>query len=349
MRTLVKIEILAACCVIAAALFFPAFLGEQHAEKTILLMDTVVKLSANGAQAEEAIEESLQRLQELDTLLQPKSEELERISRFAGKQPVKISPELFHILEVSQEYSKRTDGAWDVTAGKLVELWGIGTEHAKVPSEEEISVALQKVGWQHLQLDAGEQTAFLEIEGMKLDLGGIAKGYAADEVRRIYEQHGIKSGLINLGASSIYAVGQKEHRPWRIGIRHPRSENADTCLAVIPLSDAALSTSGDYERTLEENGKKYHHILNPKTGYPADEGIISNTIIVSGTAKDVGMLSDLLTTAVFVMGRESGKAFLETLPPEIQGAITSNDGKVLAVHKMSDKMEQIAEDFTLIK
>ncbi len=344
-----KLEIGAACCVIAAALFFPACIKEHHAEKTVLLMDTVVTLSANGAQAEEAIEESLQRLKELDTLLAPKSEELEQLSRSAGKQPVKISPELYHILEVSQEYSKRTDGAWDVTAGKLVELWGIGTEHARVPTEEEIAAALQKVGWEHLQLDADGQTAYLEREGMKLDLGGIAKGYAADEVRRIYEQHGIKSGLINLGASSIYAVGQKEGRDWRIGIRHPRSENTDTCLAIIPLSEAALSTSGDYERTLETDSKKYHHILNPKTGYPSDKGIISNTIIVSGTVKDAGMLSDLLTTAVFVMGSESGKTFLETLPPEIQGAITSSDGKILAVHKMADKMEQIAEGFTAVK
>ena len=139
-----------------------------------------------------------------------------------------------------------------------------------MPAAEELAVAKAKVGWQRLELDPETKSARLREPGMCLDLGGIAKGFAVDEIRKIYARHGIKDGLINLGASSLYAVGKNpKGERWRVGIRHPRSADPDVRLAVIPLTDQALSTSGDYERFFEQDGVRYHHILDPRTGAPA--------------------------------------------------------------------------------
>ena len=144
---------------------------------------------------------------------------------------------------------------------------------------------------------------------MAIDLGGIAKGYALDAVRAIYAAHGVKRGMISLGGSSLYALGKNEHGDdWRIGIRAPRGETAQDYLGILPLSDAALSSSGDYERYFEQDGQRYHHILDPRTGAPASSGLYGVTVILRGD--HAGMMSALLPTALFVLGEEKGRALL---------------------------------------
>lgn len=311
---------------------------EKTAKQTELVMDTVATLTATGAKSEQAVTEGLQRLKEIDAMASASGEgsDLQKLADAAGTgEWVPLHPEVFHMLEVSQEYSRKTAGAWDVTAGSLVQLWGIGTDKARVPSAAEIAAAKEKTGWQKLELQPETQSARLQEAGMCIDLGGIAKGFALDEVRRIYERHGIKNGLINLGASSLYAMGRNEKgENWRIGIRDPHSGEKDAVLTVAEVSDQALSTSGDYERYFEQDGVRYHHILDPRTGRPAQSGIRSDTIVVDGSIPDAGMLSDLLTTAVFVLGAEEGKAFLESLPPKIQGMICDQQMNRQTVHEM---------------
>lgn len=324
--------------------------GRQQVQRHEMLMDTVATLSAEGPQAREAVDEGMERLRELDAMASPAGvdSDLQKLAESAGSgQWVPLHAEVYHMLEVSQEYSRRTDGAWDVTTGPLVALWGIGTEHAHVPSAEEIAQARAHVGWQKLELQPETQSARLTESGMSLDLGGIAKGMALDEVRKIYDKHGIRNGLINLGASSLFALGNNDKgASWRIGIRHPRSSDPDTMLAVIPLSGQALSTSGDYERFFERDGIRYHHILDPRTGAPSRSGAMSDTIVVDGSLPDAGMLSDLLTTAVFVLGPEQGQDFLRRLPPEIHGMICSQDQILWPAHGLNDIIQQVHPDFT---
>lgn len=307
--------------------------NSRFVQKSELVMDTVAQLTAEGPEADLAVEESFARLRELEGILSNYREDSDaaRLRDSAGSgRWVKVSPEMYHLLEISRHYSELTNGAWDITAAPLVKLWGIGTDKARVPSPEEIEQARAKVDWRKLELDGRESARLLE-PGMELDLGGIAKGYALDEVRKIYEAHGIKNGLINLGSSSMYGMGtSREGKPWRIGLRHPRRDDPKEYLKVEELFDAALSTSGDYERYFEENGVRYHHIIDPRTGYPAwcgrevtaEERTVSVVVIADG--RDCGVKSDLLTTALFVLGKEQGGRLLKSLEAEnVQGEIVT--------------------------
>ena len=250
------------------------------------------------------------------------------------------------MLATAQDYAVKTNGAFDVTTKPLVDLWGIGTDHAKVPSPAELAAAQKLVGWQKLELNEEKQAARLQEKGMGVDLGGIAKGFAVDEVRKIYAKYGIANGLINLGGSSLYALGvNKEQTAWRIGIRHPRKEDAQEKMAVLPLKDAALSTSGDYERFFEAGGVRYHHILDPRTGRPAQSGAISVTIVADSSVPDGGMLTDLLTTAVFVLGPEQGIHFLQTMPHGIKGAIVDGRYQLWTTGDMAKELEDVSQDF----
>lgn len=322
---------------------------KEPVQKTVMVMDTVATLTAAGEQADAAVQESIGRLQELDAMASPQGagSDVKKLADAAGSgQWIPLHPEVYHMLEVSQEYSRISDGAWDVTTGPLVQLWGIGTERAHVPAAEELAAARAKVGWQKLELDPDTKSARLRDPGMRLDLGGIAKGVAIDEIRKIYARHGIKDGLINLGASSLYAVGKNpKGEGWRVGIRHPRSADPDVRLAVIPLTDQALSTSGDYERFFEQDGVRYHHILDPRTGAPAQSGAISDTIVVSGSLADAGMLSDLLTTTVFVLGPEAGRDFLARLPAEVSGMVCDQQYRLWLTPSFADSLQQIHGDF----
>ena len=336
------------CCVLLLLAVSGCGQQKESYEHSAVVMDTVVTLSATGPEAKAAVEESFARLKELEAMCSSTidTSDAARLKEAAGRDYVKLHPEVYHMLEVSEAYSAQSDGAWDVTMGPLVELWGIGTDQARVPAETEIRAALRLVGWQKLRLRAEEQSAMLAEPGMSIDLGGIAKGMAVDEVRRIYAAHQIKDGLINMGSSSLYALGKnKEGKAWNIGIKHPRSEENDTYLGIISLENQALSTSGDYERFFMQDGKRYHHILDPKTGYPAENGAMSDTIVVDGSAEDAGMLSDLLTTTVFVLGPQKGQKFLDSLPEEVQGEITGNDFHLYAVHGFVKLIRQMHKDF----
>ncbi len=315
-------------------------------QRSAVLMDTVITIRASGEQAEPAVEASMKRLEELDRML---SEEypgsaVNELNKAAGREYVRVPDEVWHILKISQKYSTLTDGAWDITLGKPIALWGIGTDHPRIPSDEDLDNARKSCGWQHLTLREEDQSVLLEQEGMAIHFGGIAKGYALDEIQKIFQAHGVENGLIDMGASSLCALGKNEKgTPWIIGIRHPRSEKS--LLAKLPLTNQMLSTSGDYERFFEEDGQRYHHILDPRTCRPADNGLTSVTVVISNSMEDAGMISDLLSTAVFVMGPRIGKDFLEQCPDGISAELTTADGKIMTVHGM--KLQEISKDYRL--
>ena len=286
--------------------------------RTFLAMDTVVVLTAVGDNAEAALSAAETRLRELESMadMHRADSDIGKLNAAAGLAAVPLHPEIYRILTIAQEYYRRTDGAWDVTVAPLTTLWQERTEGGELPTDEEIEQAQALVGGDKMVLDAERQTAYLPLAGMAVDLGGIAKGYALDEVRHIYENYGIESGLINLGSSSVCAVGQHNDRPWRIGIRNPRAAT-DEPARVISLTSATLATSGSYERGREINGEWYHHIINPHTGYPAAVNCTSVTVIVGNDDPNAGMAADALATAAFIVGHEQIAPLLAEYKAEI--------------------------------
>jgi thiamine biosynthesis lipoprotein len=184
-----------------------------------------------------------------------------------------------------------------------VKLWGIGTDHARLPEAGEIAAAKSFVGWKDIVLDEAKKTVFLRRKGMALDLGSTSKGFAADEVAKLIRAAGVKSALIDLGGNVLVLGSRPDGKSWRIGLQDPFSTERGSYLGIASLADKTMVTSGVYERFFIKDGKRYHHILDTKTGYPVDNGLMSVTII---TPKSFD--ADGFTTTIFALGRVRGMA-----------------------------------------
>ena len=251
------------------------------------------------------------------------------INKNAGIAPVNIPNDLFEVLEKAVFYAELSGGAFDPTVGPLVNLWGIGTDNQKIPDKREIEHALTLLGWRDIILDKEKGTAFLKRPGMELDLGAIAKGYAADEAAGIARKAEAAHAIIDLGGN-ITALGGRVGKngetaasPWRIGIQNPLGERG-SYIGVLLISEKSVVTSGVYERYFEYNGKKYHHILSTEDGYPVDNSLLSVTIVA-----DRSIDADGLSTAVFALGFDRGMALLEKIP-ETEAIFIFDDRSVYA-------------------
>ncbi|MDR0624112.1 MAG: FAD:protein FMN transferase [Treponema sp.] len=234
--------------------------------------------------------------------------DVRRINANAGIKPVKVSEDLIGVLERALYYAGLSNGAFDPTVGPLVKLWGIGTEEARIPGEGEIQAALDLVNWRDVLIDREEGTVFLRKPGMALDLGAIAKGYAADEAAALAEKNGVRRAIIDLGGN-IFALGSREQdAPWRIGLQDPAGERG-TYLGILPVRNKSVVTSGVYERFFEAEDRRYHHILSTQNGRPVDNGLLAVTIIA-----DRSIDADALSTAVFSLGWEKGRLLVEAVP-----------------------------------
>ena len=336
---------LIACISIVLNFSSCASINKQSYQKSNIVMDTAVTLSAYGKDSKEAVEESFKKLDEIDEMASTtiSGSDVYKINNCSGKSYVKVHPEILKMIEMAIEYSKLSDGAFDITLGPIINLWGIGTDNERLPSDEEIKSKLKLVGYD--QISINDNSIMLKKEGMAIDLGGIAKGFAADEVLKIYKKYNIENGLINLGSSSIYALGKnKDNNQWSVGIKHPRSEESNDYMGIIKLSNESLSTSGDYERCFIKDNKRYHHIIDPRTGYPVDNGVMSDTIVIGEKTQDNGMLSDILTTTVFALGPEKGLKLVESLP-NVSCEITTADYKVYTSEGFKDKIANLHKDF----
>lgn len=293
-------KVFAAILMLTAIFIFSRDLNYERSEK---MMGTVVTLKASGVFARAAVDESFA---EISRLVENVKADVENLNAAAGTgEFVKISPEVFEMLQLSQRYSELTGGAFDVTVGAAVDLWRNARRNQVLPSPEEIAAVRNLVGFKHLQLNEG--SARLDLAGVKVNLGGVGKGYGVDLARKIFSRYGITDGLINFGTSSIFAFGRK-----RIGIRNPRDGTG--IYKVIELSDSALSTSGDYEQFFIVDGQRYHHIIDPKTCMPSDNGIASVTVTLEGTLENSGAVADILSTSILILGAENG---MQDLPAEI--------------------------------
>jgi len=233
--------------------------------------------------------------------------EINKLNESSGITPVAVSNETYEVVKKGLKYSSISHGSFDITIGPLVKLWGIGTDNARVPSQQEIEDAKGLVGYSMISTDDSSKSVYLQKPGMSLDLGGVAKGYAADEIAEYLKAHGVSRAIINLGGN-VMAVGSKDAgTPWKIGVQNP-FDSRGSYIGTVAVSDSTVVTSGIYERYFESESKLYHHILSPFTGYPVDNGLSSVTIIAKSSAD-----ADALSTSVFSLGLEKGMELAESL------------------------------------
>ena len=291
-----------------------------------------------------------QRLREIDQTMSARTgivnigdSSLMEINQNAGIAPVKIGSGLLEVLEKAKYYAEISGGAFDPTVGPLVNAWGIGTESERIPEPQEINRALSLINWQDLIIDREQGTAFLRQQGMELDLGAIAKGYAADEAVRIAQEAQAGRAIIDLGGNiaAMGARGSANHEsPWRVGIQNPLGERGEY-LGVLSIINKSVVTSGVYERYFESGGKRYHHILSTRDGYPVDNGLLSVTIVA-----DRSIDADGLSTAVFALGFRQGLALLETIPGA-EGIFVFDDRGVYITHELRDLFRLASNEYTM--
>lgn len=311
--------------------------------RTEFVLGTVATISIYDHQSEEILELAANRLYELeDTLSINKVDTLiDEINEQAGIAPVKVDADTFKVIEKALSYSKLTDGAFDISVGPIVKLWNIGFPNARIPSSEEIASTIPLVGFDKVVLNAEDSTVYLEEKGMQLDLGGIGKGYAADEIADLLRSQGVEHALIDLGGN-LYTLGTKvDGSMWNIGVQDPFNPRGKI-IGRLTTADQSIVTSGIYERFIEDEfGHKYHHILDPKTGYPY-ENEIAGVTIVSKYSID----GDALSTSVFALGIEKGLEFLES-QPDVEAIFVTTDYKVYITEGLRDTFTLTNDAFTL--
>ena len=249
------------------------------------------------------------------------SSEISKVNKAAGKSPVVVSDALWELIQKGIVYGDVSEGKFDITIEPLVELWGIGSDHASIPSEEEIQQAISLIDYKRLVLNETEHSVFLPEEGMGIDLGAIAKGFIADELKQIIIARGYEHAIINLGGN-VLTVGHKPNSDtWSVGVRDPQGGQTDI-LGILYLKDNSIVSSGVYERFFEEGGVRYHHILNPFTGYPEQNHMQAISII---SEKSVD--GDGLSTSLFAMGLKEAYAYASTRN-DIEVLFITDDNKV---------------------
>lgn len=256
--------------------------------------------------------------------------EVSNINEKAGIEPVAVSNSVIELVEIGQKYAALTGGLFDVTIGPLVDLWGIGTDHAAVPSDDARLVEMSKIDYQKIEIKPLDKTIFLKETEMEIDLGAIAKGYIADRVKDLILELGYDHAIINLGGN-VLTVGTKPNSDaWQVGVRDPQSSSGNT-MGILKLEDNSIVSSGIYERFFNAGDTRYHHIINPKTGSPEFNGMYSVSI-VSDTSVD----GDALSTSVFLLGLEKGFALVESLS-NVEAVFVMEDQSVYVTSGLGDR------------
>lgn len=294
---------------------------EQKMQKEI--MDTVVVVSVYTNKGKEPLRDAFERAEELEHMLSVHEEnsEISKLNERGYREEVVVSPELFYLVERGVYYGTLTDGAIDITLGKLIDLWGIGTGKEQVPKQEDILPYVGMRGYEKIILNEEKSSIRFSDPNIKINLGAIAKGYIADEMKKILvEKYKITSGMLSLGGNILLIGKKRDGSQWKVGIADPLSP--DRVTASLNLEGLTLVTSGNYQRFFEHNGVYYHHIIDPYTGVPAENGVISASILT-----DCSMAADALSTATYVMGKEKAMVLLEKLDG-FEGVFVLTDGSI---------------------
>ena len=307
--------------------------GRKMYKETRVALYTVVTVTVyadDKKAADAAIEGTFQELDRLGKLLNfySNDSEVAMINLHAGVRPVKVSQDTIDAVKRALFVAKSTEGAFDPTIGPVVRLWDF--EKQVLPGEEAVREKLPLVDYRDVVIDEGQSTVFLRKEGMAIDLGGVAKGYAADRAVELLKKNGMTAGIIAVGGE-VKPFGTKpDGDAWRVGIKDPDPDSGkDDVIAIVKLSGKAISTSGGYEKFFSKDGKTYHHLLNPATGYPAYE--CRSVSIIADSAPDG------FPTGIFVLGPQRGMEVVKRLG--LDAVIVDKDGDVLVTDGIKDKVE----------
>jgi len=328
-------------CTIASR---PSFLYAKELSKTDFALGTLctIRLVEGGNSA--TLDQAFLRLRTIEDRMSVNKEgtEVSKINEMAGKASVEVSSDTFYVISKAIDYARLTGGAFDPSIGPLTKLWNIGAGGEKVPPKENILSAKALVDWRNVVLDASANKVFLKEEGMSLDLGAIAKGYAADEIEKILRLAKVKAAVIDLGGN-IFVYGTKKDKTlWRVGIQNPESERGDY-LGIVEGPQMTIVTSGIYERCFIENGKRYHHILDTKTGFPVDNGLVSVSIIGQSSID-----ADVLSTSLIALGIEKGLELLKRFPNTY--AIFIDKDKMVYLSPGAEKVFTLLDkNYTLVR
>jgi len=308
----------------------------QPLQSQIFNMGTVITTLVYGENADEVLSEVEREIDRLNRLLSrfvPESE-ISRINTQAGITPVAVSEETFQLIQNTIKFSKLSDGLWDITVGPLISLWEAHKREKTIPDTRTIIECQSLVDYRNILLDDVLKVVYLKEKGQSVDLGGIGKGYAADRISQLLRSHRIESAYTNFGGN-VSTVGTKpDGSPWNIGIQHPRQP--DKLIGLVPVKDKTVVTSGDYQRFfLANDGKRYHHIINPKTGYPSESGLISTTIIA-----DNSETADALSTMTFLAGLEESREIIKAFE-EIEAVFIDKTLNVYLTRGIADRFEGI--------
>ncbi len=296
-------------------------------QENFFAMDTYMTVEAYGENAEKAVLEAKEAVVNLEKLLSVNDENSEIYAVNHGKSP-DLSEETLDLITLSLDIAEKTHGAFDPTVYPITVAWGFTTDEKHVPESGEIVSLLEKVGYEKAAV-SGKKVVLQE--GMKLDFGGIAKGYASDKCAEIMRENGVESAIINLGGN-VYALGKRpDGNLWRIGVADPSGEGVEDRAGLLSVSDCAVVTSGNYQRSFTQNGITYGHIIDPKTGYPADNDLLSVTVVAAD-----GTLCDALSTALFVMGLEEAEKFCRE-NGGFDVILIAKDGEIYVTEGLSDK------------
>lgn len=312
--------------------------------RTVFALGTVCSIQLFTEKPQTEVESVLhtctRRLEELERYLSANAEAsiLIDINNASGISAVGVPADVYPLFKRAVFFAEKTDGAFNPVIGSVVKLWNIGFENARKPEDKDIQAALSRTDYRDLHLTT--DTVFLKKEGMKLDLGAIAKGFAADELSRIVKQAGITHALIDIGGT-ISAVGKRpDSNLWNIGIRDPRVQQGQPVIS-IPVENRSISTSGSYERYFEQNGVRYHHIIDPVTGYP-----VRNNVIAVSVFSDSATDADALSTACFVLGYEKAVKLLAELPGT-EALFIFEDNSVRATADLAQHIQVLNSAFRL--
>jgi thiamine biosynthesis lipoprotein len=308
-------------------------------ERSRVSMGSAVRLAAWTGDEPAALagfESVFDEFDRLDTVMSvwKAGSEIQQLNEAAGEHPVPVSPEVLSVLRIARQVGDWTGGKFDVTFGALSDLWKFDHDQDnRVPPPVAVAARLPLVDYTALVLDRAAGTAFLPRRGMRAHLGGIGKGYGVDRAATLLRSRGLTDFMIQSGGD-MYVAGRRGDRPWRIGIRDPRG-SAESSFAVLDVTEAAISTSGDYERFFMADGRRYHHIIDPDTGQPGHHNRAVTIVATEST------LADALSTGVFLMAPEAGMSLIERLP-DLEGVIVTAANEVLVSSGLRGRLAQLA-------
>lgn len=276
-------------------------------ERSFFALGTINTIKIYEPLKEGIIERVVARVMEIEdhmSAFKPESD-LMQLNKYAGIKPIKMHEDTMTVLLCARKYAQLSEGAFDYTIRPITELWGIGKKQNEIPEEAEIQERLQYVNYKDVEINEKKQEAFLRRKGMALDLGGIAKGFAADEVKRILKEEGVQHALINLGGNVVTMSKSESNLPYKIGVQNPTAPTGQY-VGILSVKEKTIVTSGVNERFFVKDQIRYHHLLDPRTGWPVRSNLLSVTVVA-----DSSMEADAISTCIFVKGIEAGSKLLK--------------------------------------